>query len=910
MSYVTKRNGKHELISFDKITERISKLITDEKLDPIVVSQKVIANLYSGISTQELDLYSAEICINLSTVEPGYALLGGKVLTSNLHKNTFDTFTQKMEYLYNIGDIDEYFMTWIRNNSEFIESTIDYKKDYVYDYFGFKTLEKGFLMKTEDGKPVERVQDVLMRTAIFIEISKYKVQNNMFNNDYIDVCCNNIKTTYMFLSNNSYVHATPTLSNAGKTISQLASCFLMGVDDSSESILKAGYNMGLISKRKGGIGLHFSDIRSRNSIIKGTRGRSNGIIPYLQSYEKILRAFDQGGSRPGAGAIYLETHHPDIEEFLNLRKNFGSETERARDLFLALWVSDLFMKQVLSGGDWWLLSPDDCPNLTNVHSEEYERLYFSYVEKNMFKKKMRASDLWNAILDTQIETGMPYIGFKDAVNRKCNQKNIGIIKSSNLCIEINQYSSDKEYAVCNLASISLKKCLKNYEFNLEDIWTIYVLPNCKYCNWSKLYLLNNNVTNINIIEYSDETKQELLKRINSIEKTCTYPQIFKNDELIGSWSSLYKYTSCTYDFKELQNIATIATINLNNVIDINYYPVKETKISNMKHRPIGLGIQGLADTLAMLRIPFDSDEAVLFNAKIMETIYFGAVTASANISLERFEDFNNFFELCYTNKIDYMEKIDEFYDNNVTFENLTINLLYHKLKPNIYELKNRGSTWIGAYSTFKGSPFSNGLLQFDLWNVEPSIYDWTTLKQQIMKYGIRNSMLTSLMPTASTSQLLSNNECFEYFTNNVYTRKTNAGDFMMVNKYLVSDLQKLNMWNLNLKNQIIASNGSIQNLLGVPDELKRQYKTIWEIKQIWVLKQAESRGPYVDQSQSMNIFMENPDSKRLNASHMCAWKMGLKTGMYYLRTKSASSAIKFTVDPKMIKDLECFSCSA
>jgi len=895
MLFVTKRDGRKENVQFDKITERISRLINQDEieyLDPVLVAQKVVASLYPGITTEELDIESAEICVNLSTTHPSYSYLGGRILVSNLHKKTLNKFSSKMQLLADTTDvINKKWLKWVNENADELDKIIDYNKDYIYDYFGFKTLEKSYLLKSND-KIIERPQDMLLRTAITLQLGNIEL----------------IKKTYQYMSNGYYTHASPTLFNSGTNHMQLSSCFLLGTSDDLSAITTTWDSCAQISKWSGGIGLHVSNIRGKNSLIKGTNGKSNGLVPFLRVFNDIARWIDQGGRRPGSIAIYLEPHHPDIFEFLDLRKNFGSETERARDLFLALWISDLFMKQVESDGDWYLLSADNCPNLNEVYGDDYDKLYWEYVNQNKFRSKVKARKLWSHILESQIETGMPYIAYKDAINQKCNQKNLGTIKSSNLCCEVTEFSNHDEYAVCNLASIALKPFIDSWKPTEGDEWIIYTKPNCKFCNFAKTYFKNNKIT-YSEVDFNKESLQNLkdLLRLNRI----TFPQIFikNNNKLksIGGWSDLYKYTAGIFDYEKLYQVAYLATINLNQVIDINYYPVPQTKISNMKHRPIGLGIQGLADALVLMRIPFDSDEAVNFNSKFMETIYLASMTASNDIAIERYEGMKTLVEY-FKNKT-----IPDFYSDS--YDNSEINELYHKLKPNKWEInRNLELSTLGSYSSFDGSPLSNGLFQFDLWNKEPLEKEkWSNLRDKVIKYGTRNSLLTALMPTASTSQILGNNECFEFFTNNIYTRKTHAGDFVLVNKYLVNDLVSVGLWSKDLKDKIIANNGSVQQFDNLPPEFKSIYKTMWELKQIWVLKAAEARGPFVDQTQSMNIFMGEPDFQRLGSSHFWGWKHGLKTGMYYLRTKPSMDAIKFTIDPNLIKknDIgDCLNCSA
>jgi ribonucleoside-diphosphate reductase subunit M1 len=859
--YVTKRNGQRENVHFDKITERIQKLIlTDYFLDPVLVAQKVVASLYPGITTEELDIESAEICVNLSTTHPSYALLGGRILISNLHKNTHNSFSKKMTTL----SLHDDWMSFFNAHKTELDAMIDYTRDYTYDYFGYKTIEKSYLLKSNH-KIVERPQDMLLRVAITMHLGG-NIQD--------------VKKTYDYMSLGYYTHATPTLFNAGTTHMQLSSCFLLGTNDDLFDITNTWNSCAQISKWAGGIGLHISNIRGKNSLIQSTGGKSNGLVPFLKIFNDIARWIDQGGKRPGSIAIYLEPHHPDIEDFLNLRKNFGEENMRARDLFLALWISDLFMKQVEKDEDWYLLSDDECPGLTDVCGEQYENLYWSYVKAKKYRSVLKARTLWLHITESQIETGMPYMAFKDTINSKCNQNNLGVIKSSNLCCEITEFSNDKEYAVCNLGSISLKSFVIPFSDTTE--WTVYTKPTCKFCSFVKHYL-----TSLNISFHTTENAEEL-KGI--LKRPFTWPQVFIGKTLIGGWNEVYAYTKGTFDYTELFKVAYTATVNLNSVIDINYYPVPQTKLSNMKHRPIGLGIQGLADALVLMKIPYDSEECIKFNEKMMETIYFASMTASNDLAKERCPLMREL--------IKYPFEYPEFYDSTLILPEM--NTLYHALKPNKYELCKSDSSTLGAYSSFDGSLFSQGKFQFDLWNVTPH-YDWTELRKSVMKYGTRNSLLTALMPTASTSQILGNNECFEFFTSNIYTRNTHAGDFVVVNKYLVQDLIRIGLWNADLKNKIIGNNGSIQ-ALDIPSALKDMYKTIWEIKQIWVLKGAVARGPFVDQSQSMNIFMAEPDYQRLGSSHFWAWRHGLKTGMYYLRTKPSAEAIKITV--------ECETCSS
>ena len=919
--FVTKRNGKKEEVLFDKITERIKKLINlfpsevnEEKyINATLVGQKVVAYIHSGITTEELDIESSKICVNLCTTHPLYSNLGGRILVSNLQKKTLDSFSETvMRIQQDTNFYDDNFYKWILTETETLDSMIDYNRDYIFDYFGFKTLERAYLIKNQKtGYIYERPQHMFLRVAAFLN------QGNLAA----------IKKTYDLLSSGDYIHASPTLFNAGSKRSQLSSCFLIGTEDSMDGITDTWKSVSAISKWGGGIGLHVSNIRSKGSLIRGTNGPSSGIIPMLQVYNSIARYVNQGGKRKGSIAIYLEPHHADIFEFLDLRKNFGDENLRARDLFLALWVSDLFMKQVEKDEDWYLMNPDDSPGLTDVWGSEYEDLYWKYVSESKYKKKVKARDLMKAIWESQQETGTPYITYKDHVNRKSNQQNIGTIKSSNLCNEIVEYSDKDEHAVCNLASIALNKMVVPYD-NINKEFIIYTKNNCKFCKWAKLWMDSNNYSYQEIIfdtesiASSQKFIRDLKDKINKVsnsetnDEKLTFPQIFvystdnkSNVDYVGGFDEMIATLKSTYNYKKLYDVAYTAIRNLNQVIDINYYPTIETKRSNMKHRPVGLGIQGLADTLVQLRIPFDSEQALTLNSKIMETIYFAAMTASNDISKERYQDMNKLIEW-YKGK-----DIPEFYDKNIKLDD-DIDNLYHKLKPNKYELDHETSEHSGSYSSFNGSPVSKGIFQFDMWGLDNSElnYDWLKLKESVKRYGIRNSLLVALMPTASTSQILGNNECFEFYTSNIYTRNTLAGDFPIINKYMVNDLISINEWNTEVKDLIIAGNGSVQHLNNIPDVFKNLYKTQWELQQIWVLKAAKARGPFVDQTQSMNVFMEAPNDQKLNSCLFWGWKNGLKSGIYYLRTKPASNAIKFSVDPNILKQIknqeECEMCSA
>ncbi|WOK06639.1 ribonucleoside-diphosphate reductase subunit alpha [Imperialibacter roseus] len=757
---VIKRDGHRESVKFDKITARIEKLcyaLNADYISPVEVAMKVINGLYDGVSTQQLDNLAAETAASMATKHPDYAILAARIAVSNLHKVTSKSFSNTMKRLYTYVDpktgenaplISKEAWKVIKENAAHLDSSIIYDRDFGYDYFGFKTLERSYLIRL-DGQVVERPQHMLMRVAVGIHM------------DDID----SVIETYNLLSEKWFTHATPTLFNAGTPKPQLSSCFLLQMkDDSIDGIYDTLKQCAKISQSAGGIGLSIHNVRATGSYIRGTNGVSNGIIPMLRNFDMTARYVDQGGGkRKGSFAIYIEPWHADIFDFLQLKKNHGKEELRARDLFYALWIPDLFMKRVESNSEWSLLDPNECPGLSDCWGEEFERLYEKYEKEGKARRSVKAQELWFEILEAQIETGVPYMLFKDAANRKSNQKNLGTIKSSNLCTEIIEYTAPDEVAVCNLASLSLPK---------------------------------------------------------------------------------YVNEDGTFDHQKLYEITKVATKNLNKVIDVNYYPVPEARKSNMRHRPIGLGVQGLADAFILMRYPFESPEAKQLNKEIFETIYFAAMEASMEIA-----------------------KVE------------------------------------GAYETFKGSPTSKGIFQFDMWGVTPDSgrWDWEKLKQEVKKNGVRNSLLVAPMPTASTSQILGNNECFEPYTSNIYTRRVLSGEFIVVNKHLLKDLIKLNLWSEDMKNQLMGENGSIQNIPGIPDDIKELYKTVWEISQKTILEMAGDRGPYICQSQSLNIHMLNPNFGKLTSMHFTAWKLGLKTGMYYLRTKAATDAIKFTVEKQKNK---------
>ncbi|KAH3902744.1 probable Ribonucleoside-diphosphate reductase large chain 1 [Saccharomycodes ludwigii] len=760
--YVCKRDGRKEPVQFDKITSRIARLcygLDPKHIDPVKITQRIISGVYEGVTTIELDNLAAETCAYMTTIHPDYAVLAARIAISNLHKQTTKQFSKVVSDLYHYINpkndipspmISEEVYNIVQKHENELNSAIVYDRDFSFNYFGFKTLERSYLLKL-NGKVVERPQHLLMRVSVGIH------------GDNIP----KVLETYNLMSQRYFIHASPTLFNAGTPRPQMSSCFLVAMkDDSIEGIYDTLKECALISKSAGGIGLHIHNIRSTGSYIAGTNGTSNGIIPMARVFNNTARYVDQGGNkRPGAFALYLEPWHSDIFDFIDIRKNHGKEEIRARDLFPALWVPDLFMKRVKANGDWTLFSPSEAPGLSDVYGDEFEALYEKYVAEGRGRKTIKAQKLWYAILEAQTETGTPFVVYKDACNKKSNQKNLGVIKSSNLCCEIVEYSNPEETAVCNLASVALPA----------------------------------------FVTVSEDGKTQ--------------------------W----------YDFKKLHKIAKVMTRNLNRVIDRNFYPVETARKSNMRHRPIALGVQGLADTFQMLRLPFDSERAKELNVLIFETLYHAALEASNEMAQEE-----------------------------------------------------------GCYETFEGSPASNGILQFDMWDRKPTdLWEWNSLKENIKTHGLRNSLLLAPMPTASTSQILGYNECFEPFTSNMYTRRTLSGEFQVVNPYLLRDLVDMGAWNEAVKSHIIANNGSIQQLTHLPQELRDLYKTVWEISQKGIIDMAADRSAFIDQSHSLNIHIRAPTMGKLTSMHFYGWSKGLKTGMYYLRTQAASAAIQFTIDQKV-----------
>ncbi len=752
--YVVKRDGHKEPVMFDKITDRIKKLCygLNGLVDPVKVAMRVIEGLYDGVSTSELDNLAAETAASMTIAHPDYAQLAARIAISNLHSNTKKSFSETMNEMFHYVNprtnleaplLSEEVHKVIMENAEFLDSHIIYNRDFNYDYFGFKTLERSYLLRI-NGKIVERPQHMLMRVSVGIHLGDLE----------------SVIETYDLMSKKFFTHATPTLFNAGTPKPQMSSCFLLAMqDDSIDGIYDTLKQTAKISQSAGGVGLSIHNVRATGSYIRGTNGTSNGIVPMLKVFNDTARYVDQGGGkRKGSFAIYIETWHADIFEFLDLKKNTGKEEMRARDLFFAMWTSDLFMKRVQEDSYWTLMCPNECPGLYDVYGEEFEALYIDYETRGKGRKTIKARELWEKILESQIETGTPYMLYKDAANRKSNQKNLGTIRSSNLCTEIMEFTSKDEIAVCNLASISLPMFVVNGKF----------------------------------------------------------------------------------DHKLLFSVTKRVTRNLNKVIDRNYYPVVEAENSNRRHRPVGLGVQGLADAFIMLRLPFTSDESKKLNQEIFETLYFAAVTASMEMAKED-----------------------------------------------------------GPYSTFKGSPISQGEFQHNLWGLKDEElsgrWDWASLRKEVMEHGVRNSLLVAPMPTASTSQILGNNEAFEPYTSNIYTRRVLSGEFIVVNKHLLEDLVKLGLWNEDLKQELMRHNGSVQNL-DIPQDLKELYKTVWEMSMKDIIDMSRQRGYFIDQSQSLNLFMQDANYSKLTSMHFYAWQSGLKTGMYYLRTKSAVDAIKFTLN--------------
>ena len=894
---VIKRSGEYEEVSFDKILNRLRALSLGPEfnkalnVDETLVAQKVVQEIFDGVSTSQLDVLSAQTSMSMYSRHPDFKILAGRIAISNLHKNTLSTFSEKIElmYTYEVNGLSkpliaDYLYNYVQKNKDKIDSFIDYSRDYDYDFFGLKTLEKTYLYKL-DKKIIERPQDMLMRVSLSI-----------YRND-IDKALNN----YNLMSQHYFTHATPTLYNAGSRREQFASCFLLTMkEDSIKGIYETLGDCATISKHAGGIGLSIHNIRGTDSYIAGTNGHSNGLVPMLRVFNDTARYVDQGGGkRNGSFAMYLEPWHTDVFEFLELKKNHGNETDRARDLFYALWIPDLFMQRVKEDGFWSLFCPNECKGLCELWGEDFERMYTHYERNKQYRKQIKARELWSAILTSQIETGNPYLLYKDACNRKSNQQNLGTIKSSNLCTEIVEYTSPEETAVCNLASISLKKFVVNQNFEATS-FLIYSKPDCVYCDLAKALCKKKK------IPFSEKDFKELTNLSGNYPHKVKFPQIYLNEGInkkhIGGYTELNEYLKPSYDYEGLKEISKQLTHNLNNIIDYNYYPTPGTKRSNLRHRPIGIGVQGLANVFLEFGYPFDSDEAKELNKLIFETIYYGSMEASMEISRDRESEVLKYKE--------GMSQLKVWSDEKKFLTSSELEQI-QKMNHIIPEEMDR-EEYLGSYSSFVGSPLHSGKFQFDLWyeennsedNQPTDRYDWHSLMENIQKYGVRNSLLVAPMPTASTAQILGNYECFEPIMSNIYSRRVLAGEYMVMNDYLIEDLISLGLWNPELKDKIIVNDGSIQAIEGIPQIIKNRYKTVWEIKQKNIIDMAIQRGKYICQSQSMNLFLESPNTSTLTSMHFYAWSKGLKTGIYYLRSRPSSKAIQFTVEP------ECENCSA
>jgi ribonucleoside-diphosphate reductase alpha subunit len=891
---VQKRSGEFEEVSFDKILNRVKNL--GNKILPVLSINyskliiKVIDQLHTDISTSVIDELTAEQCASLTTQHPDYGVLSSRIIISNNHKNTPDTFYDAMFKLRNFIDnqdknvslIHESFWKNVGIYKDELNEMIDYSRDYLLDYFGFKTLERAYLMKI-DKKIIERPQHMWLRVAMGIHGC----------GENVDIRA--VKQTYDMMSQQFFTHATPTLFNAGTPRPQLSSCYLIAVeDDSIEGIYNTLQECAKISKWAGGIGMHIHNVRATGSHIRGTNGTSNGITPMLRVFNETARYVDQGGGkRNGSFAIYIEPWHGDIMEFLDLKKNHGDEDKRARDLFYALWIPSLFMERVKEDGDWSLFCPDACPGLADCYGKDFNALYNRYCDEGKAMRTIKARSVWFKILDSQMETGTPYLLYKDAANEKSNQKNVGVIKSSNLCTEIIEYSNKDETAVCNLASVGLPRFVKDTISEFTEV-SIYTKDGCSWCDMLKILLKKKNVT------YKEIKLQEVGEFLEFKNKwgVTTVPQLFDKGNLVGGYNRVLDILRSTFDYDKLHEVVKVMTSNLNKIIDVNYYPTIKTKRSNLFHRPIGIGVQGLADVYAKMDIPYHSDEAKDINKNIFETIYHASLERSNEISKERLSDMT-----VVRGYVDFeVNMFLDIYNNTCrTYTNISDKdkAALQRAQPILRETKIKKKTLYGAYSTFEGSPASLGELQFDLWGVTPSDrYNWDELKENIKTYGLRNSLLVAPMPTASTAQILGNNECFEPFTSNIYTRRTNAGDFTMINKHLLAELIGLGVWSEELKNNIILNKGSIQHLKNIPSAIRDKYKIVWEIPMKHMIDMAADRGAFICQSQSLNLWIEDPCYKTLTSMHFYSWGKGLKTGIYYLRRKAAHQPQQFTIEPE------------
>lgn len=927
---VKKRNGDLETVSFDKILSRVKKMGSMVMHEPLSINytgltMKVIEQLYDGIKTTSIDELTSEECATMSALHPDYGKLASRIIISNHQKNTENSFTLVMKKLYDFKDIhgvsapkisDQLYKIVCQHGDE-IDAVIKYLRDFDIDFFGFKTLERAYLMRYNN-EIIERPQHMWMRVSLGIH--GWDLQSAF--------------KTYELMSMKYFTHATPTLFNSGTPRAQMSSCYLLSMeDDSITGIYNTLGECASISKWAGGIGLHIHNVRSSGSHIRGTNGTSNGIVPMLRVFNNTARYVDQGGGkRNGSFAIYLEPWHGDIFNFLELKKNHGDEETKARDLFYALWIPDLFMTRVKHDGLWTLMCPDKCPGLSDVCGEKFEQLYTQYENEGRGNKTISARKLWFSILDSQIETGTPYMLYKDPSNMKSNQKNLGTIKSSNLCTEIIEYSNDEETAVCNLASIGLPMFIERNE-KMKDLIDIDILDdeeknviiysrkNCIYCKMVK-YLMDTNYIEYDEINMDDDKDRVIFYdkyNVNSV------PQVFINGEKIGGYKEFVHYSRPVFNYEKLGDVTRTITRNLNKVIDVNFYPTDKTRRSNLKHRPVGIGIQGLADIFAIMNLPFDCEEAREINRNIFETIYYYSLLESNSIAKERSTELQTYIPYLMgegeNQEEQYMKLKEKLYMNEYDEKYIIDIMEGMNTVSNTYP--NNECNLLGSYSSFEGSPASKGVLQFDMWdNSSLSTelnYDWVSLKHYIKKYGLRNSLLVAPMPTASTSQILGNNECFEPFTSNLYTRGTNAGEFIIINKYLINELIGYELWSEKMKNKIILNKGSVLDIDEIPMCIREKYKIAWEIPMKSLIDMTADRGIFVCQSQSMNLWMENPDYNRLTAMHFYAWEKGLKTGIYYLRTKAKAAAQQFTIDPHNINKVvnngdniqgePCESCS-
>jgi ribonucleoside-diphosphate reductase alpha subunit len=935
--YVVKRNGQQQKVSFDKVLQRICKLCKDERMVPLQidgthVAQKVCAQIYPGVTTTELDVLASQLCSSMSTLDPEYGDLAKRIAVSNHHKNTSDSFADVMDALYNThahnGDhvplISDELQSVVHSNREKIQHEIDYQRDYQLDFFGFKTLEKSYLLRLQTKEIVERPQHLWMRVAIGLYGENLE----------------SAFRCYHELSQKCYTHATPTLVNSGTPQAQLASCFLLSMqDDSIRGIFDTLGQCAAISKHAGGIGLNVHNIRCSGSLIRGTNGTSNGLVPMLRVFNDTARYVDQGGGkRNGSFAVYLEPWHPDIIDFLHLKRNHGDEQARARDLFYALWIPDLFMERVHSDDDWTLFDPDRAPGLDAVHGEAFDSLYRQYESDGRGHSTVKARLIWTTAMESMVETGTPYIMFKDACNRKSNQQNLGTIKSSNLCTEIVQFSSKDETAVCNLASVCLPSCVSALPDWAGKAIQIHVKKDCVFCGLALARLARMGCRQIKI-HVSDNTSdttwfKQAFAAFATADGAVTFPQLTVDGVPIGGFDGLVEQSRQAFDFDLLGQLTRSLVRNLNQTIDRTFYPTPHAERSNLRHRPIGIGVQGLADVFHVMRYPFDSPQATELNKQIFATMYYHAMSESMLVAKERalladavLRYFKSVGNLIALQRDDWWNAHEVFVDaaTRAHARALLAELTPRSAEANAFEAHPFRTAFPGAYSSFAGSPLHKGNFQFDLWDADGGhdMHDWASLKSEVCQWGTRNSLLIAPMPTASTAQIMGNTECFETITSNIYLRRTLAGEFVVVNKHLMRDLIDMGIWTSALKDDLIFREGSLRDVPNVPDSIKELYKIVWDMSQKVVLDMAADRGRYICQSQSMNLFLASPSLNQIQSMLYYAWTKGLKTGAYYLRSKPASKAQQFTIDPTKFAQQEqqqqqqqpstyepCFSCSA